>query len=322
MSICLRRREFIAGLGGAAAAWPLAVRAQQRGRMPVVGVLSQLRFFPGTAFQQGLADAGFVIGKNVAIEFRKAELGQQLPALAADLVQRRVDVIFAFGSVRAAKSATTTIPIVFFYGGDPVKDGLVSSLARPGGNVTGVTDLTSELTPKRVGILHELVPDATTIGLLTGVRGSSSDDVLAAAHTFGLDVIVFPTRSNVDLERAFVTFVERRVGALIVDNNDSLLIDYGNLIISLAERYKIPAMYFRANSVRNGGLISYHAAFSEGIRKAAAQYVGPILKGAKPADLPVQQPVKFELEINLKTANALGINVPYTLLAIADEVIE
>ena len=322
MSICLRRREFIAGLIGAAA-WPLAARAQQRARMPVVGVLYGLRFFPRATFQQGLADAGFVVGENVAIEVRKAELGEQLPALAADLVQRRVDVIFALSSVSAAKSATTTIPIVFFYGGDPVKDGFVSSLARPGGNLTGVTDLTSELMGKRVGILHELVPDATTIGLLTAQgRGSSSDSVLAAARTLGLDVIVFPTRSNLDLERAFVTFVERRVGALVVDNNDSLFIDYGKLIISLAERYKIPTMYFRADSVRNGGLISYHPAFSEGIRKAAAQYVGPILKGAKPADLPVQQPVKFELEINLKTVKALGLTVPPTVFALATEIVE
>jgi putative ABC transport system substrate-binding protein len=311
----------MAALGGAAAL-PLAARAQ---RQPVIGILWASRErFPMLAFQRGLVDAGFVVDKNVVIEFRGTDFqSPRLPALAVDLVQRQVDVIFAAGAVgpaRAAKSATTTIPIVFFYGGDPVKDGLVFSLARPGGNVTGVTDLTSEIATKRVGLLHELVPSATTIGVLTGQEVPSSDNgVLAGARTLGLDVIVFRIRSDPDLERAFVTFVEGRVGALIVDNFSSL---HSNMIISLAEHYKIPAMYFRADSARNGGLISYHAAFSEGVPKAAAQYVGPILKGAKPANLPVQQPIKFELEINLKTAKALGLTIPPTVFALATEVIE
>jgi putative ABC transport system substrate-binding protein len=274
-------------------------------------------------FERGLVDAGFVVGKNVTIEFRGADLLTRLPALAADLVQRQVDVIFAAGPVgptRAAKSATTTIPIVFFYGGDPVKDGFVSSLAHPGGNVTGVTDLTTEASDKRVGLVHELVSSATKIGVLTGpVPPSSDNGIVAGARTLGLDLTVFQIRSDLDLERAFVTLVENRIGALIVDNSTFLR---SATIIALAEHYRIPVMYFRADSVRNGGLISYHTALSEGVRKAAAQYVGPILKGAKPADLPVQQPTKYELSINLKTAKALGIEVPETLLATADEVIQ
>jgi putative ABC transport system substrate-binding protein len=225
MSIWLRRRDFIAGLGGAVAAWPLAAHAQQRKRMPVVGVLflGRNEDFGQRAFRQGLADAGFVVGENIAIEFRRADLqstqpiqlsalAAQLSALAADLVQRQVDVIFAagpIGPIRAAKSATTTIPIVFFYGGDPVKQGLVASLARPGGNVTGVTGFQTELGNKRLGLLHELVPRATTIGFLTGPSQPLDDGVLAGARTLGLDVIVLQTGSDHDFERAFSTFAER-----------------------------------------------------------------------------------------------------------------
>jgi putative tryptophan/tyrosine transport system substrate-binding protein len=303
---------------------PLAAPAQQQGRLPVIGVLwgDLNERFPLTVFRQGLADAGFVIGENVAIEFRAANLElSRLPALAADLVKRQVDVIFAagpIGPIRAAKSATTAIPIVFSYGGDPVKDGLVAGLARPGGNVTGVTDLTTEAAAKRVGLLHELVPSATKIGILTGpVPPSPDNGVVAGTRTLGLDLTVFQIRSDLDLERAFVTAVEHRIGALIVDN----FIFSSATIIALAEHHKSPVMYFRVDSVPNGGLISYHATLSEGVRKAAARYVGSILKGAKPADLPVQ-PTKFELAVNLKTARALGLTIPETLLAIADEVIQ
>jgi putative ABC transport system substrate-binding protein len=324
----MNRREFIAGLGGAAA-WPLAARAQQRKRIPVVGVLflGRNQDFPQRAFRQGLADAGFVVGENIAIEFRRADTQStiQLSALAADLVRRQVDVIFAagpIGPIRAAKSATTTIPIVFLYGGDPVKDGLVASLARPGGNVTGVTGLQTELGNKRLGLLHELVPRATAIGFLTGPSQPRLDDgVLAGARTLGLDVIVVQTGSDHDFGRAFSTFAESGVGALVVDNNGVLFSNPG-AIISLAERHKIPTIYPGASWVRGGGLISYGTNVQAGYRQAAAQYVGPILKGARPADMPVQQPVRFELALNLKTAMALGITVPVTLLAIADEVIE
>jgi putative tryptophan/tyrosine transport system substrate-binding protein len=326
----IRRREFIAGLGGVAV-WPVAARAQQR-RTQVIGVLWG-RFggtgFPMPEFRQGLADAGFVVDKNVTIELREADSLPQLRALANDLVQLQVNVIFTgptVGASRAAKSATATVPIVFSYGGDPVKEGLVSSLAHPGGNVTGITSLASEIAGKRVDLLHQLVPDSTRIGFLSGPQQQASDtsynNALEVAHALGLDLIIVRLGRDIDLERAFSIVAERRVGALVVDN-------YGNLgswrsapVISLAERFKIPAIYYSRDAFREGGLISYHVAFSERFRKAAAQYVGPILKGANPADLPVQQATKFELAINLKTAKALGLTVPQNLLALADEVIE
>jgi len=322
----IRRRDFIAGLGSAAA-WPVAAQAQRRSRMPVIGVLwiNTNERFPLWAFRPSLADAGFVVGENITMEIRGADLqAGRLPRLADDLVQRQVDVIFAANSMapaRAAKSATTTIPIVFFYGGDPVKDGLVSSLARPGGNVTGVTGLQTEVWSKRLGLLHELVPGAATIGFLTGPRLPPPDNiVLTGARTLGLDVIVGRISSARDFEPTFSIFAERSVRALVVDND--VLLDDPKPITSLAERYKIPAMYPVSLFVQHGGLISYSSDVAASYRQAAAQYVGPILKGAKPADLPVQQPNKFELVINMKTAKALGLTVPRTLLALADEVIE
>jgi putative ABC transport system substrate-binding protein len=322
----MKRRQFIAGLGSAAA-WPVVTRAQQRGRLPVIGVLwgDLNERFPLGAFRWGLADAGFVVGENVAIEFRGANLEfARLPALAADFVQRQVDVIFTASSLapaRVAKSATTTIPIVFLYGGDPVKNGLVASLNRPGGNVTGMTGFRTELGNKRLGPLHELVPGDKTIAFLTAGQPPSDDGVLAAARTLGLDVAIIIVRNDRDFERAFMGLAERLVGALIV-NNDPLLINFASIIVALAERYKIPAMYPGSGWVRRGGLISYGADVIGRYRQAAAQYVGPILKGAKPADLPVQQPTKFELAINLKTAKTLGLTIPETLLATADQVIE
>jgi putative tryptophan/tyrosine transport system substrate-binding protein len=341
----MTRREFIAGLGGAAV-WPLAAYAQQRS-VPVIGVLfgGRLDAFRGglAAFRQGLAEAGFVVDKNVVLETRAGGADLQfgrLAALAADLVQRHVDVIFAvgpIGPIYAAKSATTTIPIVFFYGGDPVKDGLVQSLAHPGGNVTGVTDQTTELAGKRLDLLHELVPGVTTIGFLTGggnfagtvpveiePLGLPPDNgVVAGARILRLDVIAGRIGSDGDLERAFSTFAEGGVGALVVDDIATLA-NYMGAIISLAERYKMPAMYPGKDWVRAGGLIGYGASsrLFNYVRLVGAQYVGPILKGIMPADLPVQQPVSFESAINLKTAKALGLTIPPNLLAVADEVVE
>jgi putative tryptophan/tyrosine transport system substrate-binding protein len=318
----MRRRELIAGLGGVAA-WSLAARAQRRVRLPVIGILWFSNSpFPMAAFRQGLADEGYIIGENVAIDFEFAVQSAELPAHATELVERRVDVIFVASSlppVRAAKSATTTIPIVFSFGGDPVEAGLVSSLNRPGGNVTGVTDQLTELTSKRLGLLHELVPGAKTIAFLTTGISSSRDRVLAAARTLGLSVLNFKANNGHDFERVFMDIAEHRAEALIVDNTP-VTNDFGRTIIALAERYKIPAMYPFKDKARSGGLISYSGVM--GYRLAAARYVAQILKGAKPSDLPVLQPTKFELVINLKTANALGLTIPEALLATADEVIQ
>jgi putative ABC transport system substrate-binding protein len=322
----MRRREFIAGLAGAAA-WPLAARAQQpRVRLPVIGVLWFSNSpFPMAPFRQGLADEGFIIGENVAIDFEFAVQFAQIPAHAAEFIERHVDVIFvgeSFVPVRVAKSATTTIPVVFVYGGDPVEDGFVASLSRPGGNVTGMAGQVTELLNKRLGLLHELVPGAKTIAFLTGTALSPStrgsrDRVLVAAHSLGLNLLIFGGNVR-DVERVFMDIAEHRAEALIVENAPFLDI---RTIIALAERYKIPAMYPSRNHVRSGGLISYSTNLPS-LRLAAARYVAPILKGAKPADLPVMQPTKFELVINLKTAKALGLTIPETLLATADEVIQ
>jgi putative ABC transport system substrate-binding protein len=321
----MQRREFIAGLGSAAA-WPVVAWAQQRTRLPLIGVLwSNPTPFPMANFRQGLGDQGLVIGENVAIDFEFPFQFSQLPAGAAALVERHVDVIFvapSWGPVRAAKAATATIPIVFFYDGDPVEDGFVVSLSHPGGNVTGMAGQGTELLNKRLGLLHELVPGAKTIAFLTGTALSPStrgsrDHVLAAAHSLGLNLLIEDVNGR-DIERVFMGIAEHHVEALIVENAPFPDI---RRIIALAERYKLPAMYPYRNQVRSGGLISYSTDLPS-LRLAAARYVAPILKGAKPADLPVQQPTKFELVINLKTAKALGIEVPETLLAIADEVID
>jgi len=319
----MRRRDFIVGLGSAVA-WASVAGAQQRRRLPVIGILWHGNFhFPMSDFRRGLADEGFVIGENVAIDFEFASQFEQLPVHAASLVERRVDVIFvapSLGAIRAAKSATTTIPIVFSYGGDPVEDGFVASLSRPSGNVTGVTSQAMELTNKRLGLLHELVPGATTIAFLTNSISQSRDRVLAAAHSLGLNVLIFEANYDRDLERVFMDIVEQRAEALMVDNT-LIALNSGLTIIALAERHKIPAVYPFLYQARRGGLISYGATM-ESYRQTASQYVAPILKGAKPSDLPVQQPTKFALVINLKTAKALGLTVPPGVLAIADEAIE
>jgi putative ABC transport system substrate-binding protein len=298
--------------------------------VPVIGFLHYRALFDRgvAAFQQGLADEGFIVGKNVAIEFRSANLQfGQLPSLVSDLINRQVAVIFAGTSpepIQAAKAATVTIPIVFFYGGDPVKDGFVASLSRPGGNLTGLTGIASELAAKRLGLLHEMVPQAATIGYLTG---SADADVRAAARSLGLELVEFEVLGRVlerdFLERAFDAFAERQVGAVLVSNL-AILIAATPVIVRLEQQHKIPTMYSGTVAARAGGLMSYanKDQGSPSYRLVASQYVGRILKGTKPADLPVQQPTRFELVINLKTAKALGLTVPPTLFALATEVIE
>jgi putative ABC transport system substrate-binding protein len=326
----MKRRDFITLLGGAAA-WPLAAGAQNPAT-PVIGFLHSLSPDERTVaqFRRGLEEAGYVDGQNVAIEFRWAN-GQlaRLPELAADLVRRRVAVIVASGAVGsalAAKAATSTIPIVVAGGADPVKSGLVASLNRPGGNVTGVTSILNELAGKRLGLLSEFVPQATTFGYLVGGGGGGADgreqntsDLLAAARAHGWQVIVAEYR-RVDggLEAAFATLVQRQVSGLVVSAFPIAFSNRQNILM-LAARHKIPAIYPQQVYAREGGLMSY---FGTSIRQVALNYVSKILKGANPADLPVQQPTEFRLVINLKTAKTLGLTVPPTLLAIADEVIE
>jgi putative tryptophan/tyrosine transport system substrate-binding protein len=320
----MKRREFIAGLGGAAA-WPLVARAQQRA-VPVIGNLDVgLPPLSATPFRQGLAEAGYVVGHNVMIDSRSANNNAELlRGLAADLVRQRPAVIVATGgpaSALAAKAATSTIPIVFFYPGDPVKDGLVESLSRPGGNVTGVTTIGGQLAGKRLELLREMIPRATTVAYLSGptispIFEERKNEVLAAAPMLGLQILVLAER-NVHFE---ATFVERHAEALIVGEFTILQNNRRN-IIDLAARLKIPAIYPDRSYAVDGGLMSYDAD-RVAVLHQLGNYVGQILKGTKPANLPVQQPTRFELVINLVTAKALGIEVPPTLLALADEVIE
>jgi putative ABC transport system substrate-binding protein len=325
----LKRREFISLLGGATAAWPLAARAQPP-KMPVIGFLD-----PGSpeknrvdGFRLALADAGYVDGRNVAIEFRWANAQfARLPALAQDLVERRVAVIVASGGVGAAlaaKAATSTVPIVFVGGADPVRYGLVASLNRPGGNITGVTVIHNELAGKRLSLLAALVPQGTTVAYLVDDQhfkreAELTSDLLAAARGLGLQVIVLECLSSSDFESAFATLVERRVGALLV-SAFTLAFTNRDKILALAAHHQIPAMYPQPQYAYEGGLMSYFAAVTQ--RQVVVDYVAPILKGAKPADLPIRQPTTFHLVINFKTAKALGLTIPPTLLAIADEVIE
>jgi putative ABC transport system substrate-binding protein len=324
----MRRRAFITLLGGAAATWPLAARAQQPA-MPVIGFLHSQASDNYTAvlagFRQSLKDAGYVEGQNIAIEYRWGnDQLDRLPALAADLVARRVAVIVAGGgspSTLAAKSATTNIPIVLVTGSDPVALGLVASLNRPGGNITGVTFVTSMLAAKRLGLLRELVPQATTVAYLSDPRfDSAKDEVLAAAGALGLQIIGVEARSVGDFETAFATLVQRRAGALLV-GAQPLFTSNRDKLVALAARHKIPAIYQNRDYALDGGLVSYGASQEDAFRLGGV-YVGQILKGAKPADLPVQQATKAELVINLRTARTLRLTVPLALLARADEVIE
>jgi putative ABC transport system substrate-binding protein len=321
----VKRREFIAGLGGAVT-WPLAARAHQPAT-PVIGYLS-----PGTAdsnslilvaFRRGLAETGYVEGQNVAIEYRDAE-GQ--PALAADLVRRKVAVIVAGPNAAAiaAKAATATIPIVFSGGGDPVKLGLVASLSRPGGNLTGVTNFASDVEAKRFGLLCEFVPAAALIAVLVSGyspnREIAVEELRTAARVVGRQITTLTVGSEGEIDTVFADLVKHGAGALFVAA-DVFFTARRDQLIALAARFRLPASYFFREFVEAGGLMSYGANRPDGMRQVGV-YVGRILKGERPADLPVQLPTRLQLVINLKTARTLGIDVPPTLLALADEVIE
>jgi putative ABC transport system substrate-binding protein len=326
----MRRRQFIAGLGSAAA-WPVVARAQQPA-MPVIGLLSpqsaeddyKNRTVP---FLQGLKETGYVEGQNVAVEYQYAmEEFDRLPALAADLVRRRVAVIVASGTaaVLAAKAATTTIPIVFSSGSDPVALGLVASLNRPGANLTGSSTLSVQLAPKQLQLLHELIPNAARFGVLAdptfpGLQ-SIITDLQAAALTLGLQLVVVDVRTDSDLEEAFTTFSQQRVAAVLIAGTGRVSRRTEQLA-ALAARHALPAIYNYREYALVGGLISYGSSIGY-LYYQVGIYTGRILKGEKPADLPVQQATKLELVINLKTAKALGLIIPETLLATADEVIQ
>jgi putative ABC transport system substrate-binding protein len=327
----MRRREFIPLLGGAAA-WPLAARAQQPGKLPTIGFLSSRS--PGEAeyllgaFRQGLKEGGFVEGQNVAIEFRWAR-GQydRLPALAAELVSRGVTVLDAIGGEPvplAAMRATSTIPIVFMMGSDPVETGLVKSFNRPGGNVTGVTLLTNMMEPKRLGLLHELAPGADLIGVLINPNFPEAvrqlPDLKEAARTIGRRLVIANASHDEELDAAFMSLVREHVGALLV-GSDPYFNTRRDRIVAFAAKERLPAIYqFREYAVA-GGLLSYGISLTDSYRQCG-DYTAKVLKGARPAELPVQQPTKFELVINLKTAKALGLDVPIGLSGRADEVIE
>jgi putative ABC transport system substrate-binding protein len=323
----MRRRDFITLFGVVAAAWPLAARAQQPS-MALIGLLSSTaddRLID--AVRQGLKGAGYVEGRNLSIKYRSADgRFDRLPALAAELVADSVATIVALSppAAVAAKAATTTIPIVFATGADPVELGLVSSLNRPGGNVTGVTFFVNTLGAKRLELLRELFPSATVIGFLINPRNPTSEsqtrDAQAAARSSGVALLILNAGSEREIDAAFATSVEQRARAMMV-GADSLFVSRRDQLVGLAARHALPAIYFLREFVETGGLISYGASVTDAYRLTGG-YVGRILKGEKPADLPVQQTVKFELAINLKTAKALSLEVPPTLLARADEVIE
>jgi ABC-type uncharacterized transport system substrate-binding protein len=326
----MNRRGVITLLGGAAA-WPVRLSAQQPA-MPVIGVLSSRSLDDSQEMLielgQGLRGEGFVDRQNVAIEYRWADgKYDRLPALAAELISRQVAVIFAVGSVPsplAAKAATSTIPIVFIVGGDPVRFGLVASLARPGGNATGVSTLTGPLTAKRLELLRELLPRAGVIACLVNPINPEAEgqltDLRAASRTLGEEFLVLNAGSEQELDTAFATLVRQRVGGLFV-GNDAFFVLRRKQLVALAARHAIPAVYFLREFAAIGGLMSYGNSLADAYRYAGA-YIGKILRGSKPADLPVQQAVKIELVLNLATAKALGLTISPTLLARADEVIE
>jgi putative tryptophan/tyrosine transport system substrate-binding protein len=324
----VRRREFILALGGAAA-WPRAARAQSA--MPLVGYLNSGAANPMaglvSAFREGLSEAGYVEGRNVAIEYRWAEgRSERLPELAAELVRRRVEVIVAVGGsapAQAAKQATSTIPIVFVSGDDAIEAGLVSSLGQPGGNVTGISWLASSLEAKRIGLLRELVRDGD-LGVLVSPGFPSAKvqtrDAHEAARELGIRVEVLNASSERDLETIFANLGQQRLGSLVV-NPSPMFYNLREQIVALAARHAVPAIYYTRDYAVAGGLMSYGTSLLEAARQAGV-YAGRVLKGEKPADLPVLQPTKFEFVINLKTAKALGLDIPPTFLALADEVIE
>jgi len=326
----VKRREFIALVGGAAAAWPVAARAQQP--MPVVGVLSaewpnlfsdRLR-----AFHDGLRETGYVEGRNLAIEYRWAEgRNDRLPALAAELVRHQVTVIVSTSTpaVLAARTATTTIPIVFFVAVDPVQLGLVTSLSRPGGNLTGVVTLNVEVAAKRLQLLHELVPTATVVALLvnptsTTLAEATTRELETAARTMGLEFRVLHASSEREIDTAFATLVQLRAGALVI-GADALFNSRSEQLAALTIRHRVPAIYQFREFVSAGGLMAYGSTVLDTYRPLGV-YTGRILKGEKPADLPVQQATKVELVINMKTAKALALSIPMPLIGRVDEVIE
>jgi putative ABC transport system substrate-binding protein len=324
----MNRRGLISLLGGAAA-WPLAARAQQRA-MPVVGFLSGVSAWEdahlAAAFRQGLSETGYVEGRNVLVDYLWAEGHyERLAALAADLVSRQVTVI-ATGSIAAglaAKAATTTVPIVFQVGGDPVESGLVATLNRPGGNLTGVTTLSLELWPKRLELLHEVVPTATLIGLLVNPINFDNKlnlEIQAAARTLGLQLHVLHATTERDFDTVFATLVQLRVGALMI-GGDAFFTSRSEQLAALTVRHAVPTIFQYRQFAAAGGLMSYGSSITEAYRLVGV-YTGRILKGEKPTDLPVQQSAKFELFINLKTAKTLGLTVPLSLLGRADDVIE
>src|SRR5262245_37178467 len=323
----IRRREFITLLGGAAAAWPFAAGAQQSA---LVGLLSGTQ--PDdrhiSAIRQGLKDAGYVEGRNLAIKHHSADgRFERLPALAAELVADPVAAIVAVLSptaAAAAKAATTTIPIVFAIGPDPVDLGLVSSLNRPGGNVTGVTFLVNALGGKRLELLRDLVPRANVVGFLINAENPTTEsqirDAKAAARNLGVEVLIRSASSEREIGAAFASYVEQRVSAVMI-GADAFFLSRRDQVVGLAARHALPAIYYLREFAVDGGLISYGTSIADGFR-LAGDYTARILKGEKPADLPIQQTVKFELAVNLRTAKALGLEIPAKLLALADEVIE
>jgi putative ABC transport system substrate-binding protein len=325
----MRRREFINLVGGAAIALPFAARAQQPA-LPVVGFFRSTSLADSTslvkAFRQGLKETGFVEGQNVAVEYRWADSQMdRVPAVVAELIGRPVTVMVGnVAPTLAAKAATATVPIVFITGGDPVRDGFVTSMNRPGGNITGVSFLTAEVGAKRLEVLRQLVPTATTIGVLVNRHSPNTEAdlkaVQGAASAVGQQLIVLDVSSDGDIEQAFATLVQRGAAAVFVGAG-AFTYGHRKQLVALAARHALPTSYGHADAVENGGLMSYGPSQADAYRQAGV-YVGRILNGAKPADLPVMQSVKFEFAINLKTAMALGITFPPTLLALADEVIE
>jgi putative tryptophan/tyrosine transport system substrate-binding protein len=330
MASHIGRRKFLATLGGAAAAWPLAARTQQPA-MPVIGFLRDTSLADAThlvaAFREGLKEAGFVEGQNVAIEYRSAEdQAHQLPALVADLLRRQVALIVGnTPSSLAAKAVTTTVPIVFVSGNDPVINGLVPSLSRPGGNTTGVSFLSTASVTKRLELLRQLAPKAAAIAMLVSSNNTPDTerelrDVQAAAHASGQELIVVEADSDRDIETAFATFAQRGAGALFIGSSP-IFNSRRERVAALAVRHALPAAYSLREFAAAGGLMSYGTSITDAYRLAGT-YASRILKGEKPADLPVQQSTKFGFVINLRTAKALGLEIPDKLLALADEVIE
>ena len=329
----MRRREFISLIGGAAATWPFAARAQQSA-MPVIGFLRSTSADASAnlvaALRRGLAEAGYTEGQNLAIEFRWAEnQGERLPGLVADFIRDRCAVIIAAGDLEAhaAKAATSSIPIVFATGADPVKVGLVSSLNRPGGNLTGISFYNSaDLLSKQLQFLHDVVPSVAMIGLLVNPNSDFADvelqrrDAQAAAHALGQQILTVNASSERDFDAAFATLAQQRAGALLIAGN-ALFTDRRDRLVALAARYALPTICPLREFVAAGCMMSYGGSLTDAYRQVGV-YAGRILKGEKPADLPVTLPTKFELVINLKTVKALGVTIPPSLLAITDEAIE